>query len=69
LRDLTRAGSDRCGQAADLRQLAKPLLRLRQFLCVIRVETVLAVAGAVHHDLDCLIVLLLIAKDPDQLSG
>ena len=29
------------------------LLRPRQFLPVVRVEAVSAVAGAVHHDLDC----------------
>jgi len=41
---LTRTGPDGGGEA---------LLRLREFLPVVRVEAVSAVAGAVHHDLDC----------------
>src|SRR5215208_1571408 len=52
LADLTWTGPDR-RRETDLCQLVEPLLRLRYFFCVVGVKVMAAVAGAVHHDLDC----------------
>lgn len=52
LRDLTRTRSDRRGEAG-IGELVEPPLRLRQLSFVARIEKVTAVAGTVHHDLDC----------------
>src|SRR5439155_15125379 len=37
----------------DIGEFVEPLLRSGQFLCVVSIEMVSAVAASVHHDLDC----------------